>query len=668
VVLGLVVVALLCPAVPTRADGVGGVTLRVAAAGYTVEVGTRELAVVTRRAGRIVLASAPGGFRFRAGGGWQHATGVTGWRRGPSGFVVTARTTLPGATVSVRISPSPGRYRLDWNVTGARADRLGLVYDLSSGGHWYGHGEAVTPRGGPTTDQPWPLDAGEVEDPSFGPDSYDMVDPFWFTATAAGLRVDTDRTMDVGINRGHDGLGRFTVDSGGPYRATVFVASTPLGVYRDEIGVVGRPARSDATYAQYATPLWNTWAQFYTHVTQQGLLAYAAGLRADGLDGHALQLDDRWESAYGDLAFDRRTFPDPRAMSARLHRLGFRLGVWVTLWVNRDSVNYRYAADHGYLLRSAGDPHRPCTVHWWNGTAGIVDLAVPAARAWYEGNLAHLMSTDGIDGLKFDTRFFDPACASAPGRTAADYQRLGAELADRYDLQGAGIRVHWTGAAHRAGFVTREIDKGTGWESLRAAAAQDLALSVIGYPFTESDMIGGSGGQPPPGKEVLVRWAEAASLMPLMYASTSPAGTTDVTTGRRVVYDPETAALYRAAVRLHERLAPYLWDQVRATLRTGDPLMRPLFFDFPQDQAGYTVADEWLLGPAVLAAPQLAPGTRRTVHLPPGRWYDVSRRVVRSGPVTLTGYAVPLGATPAFVRLGAPDADKALRALRPSSP
>src|SRR5581483_5367907 len=169
----------------------------------------------------------------------------------------------------------------------------------------------------------------------------------------------------------------------------------------------------------------------------------------------------------------------------------------------------------------------------------------------------------------------------------------------------------------------------------------------------------------PPSEEVLVRWAEAASLMPLMYGSTSPAGTTDVTTGRGVVYAPETAALYRAAIRLHERLAPYLWDQVRATLRTGDPLMRPLFFDFPQDEAGYTVAAEWLLGPAVLAAPQLAPGTRRTVHLPPGRWYDVSRGVVRSGPVTLTGYAVPLGATPAFLRLGAPDADQAPRALRP---
>ncbi|MFD1657045.1 glycoside hydrolase family 31 protein [Streptomyces caeni] len=639
------------------------------APGYTVEVTTARLALATSRSGTGVLATAggdTGALRFRADGVWQHATEVTGWSWKDGVLALTADTTATGATVRARVTPSADRYHLDWTVGGADPDRLGLAYDLASAGHWYGHGEAETPQGGPGTDQPWPLDAGEVVHPAFGPASYQMIDPFWYTSSAAGLHVDTGHVMDVAINRGKDGLGRFDVESAEPYRATVFVESTPLEVYRDYIGIVGKPAKSDATHEQYATPVWNSWAQFYTHVDQAGLLDYARDLHDNGLAGHTLQLDDKWESHYGNMTFDPKAYPDPRAMSRTIHDLGFDLGLWVTLWINLDSDAYRYAADHGYLLKDAADPSKPCTVTWWNGTAGIVDLADQDARAWYTGRLRTLMSDYGVDGLKFDTRFFDERCAPHDGYRPTDYQRLGAGLADGFDLQGVGIRVHWDASAHRAGFVTRQIDKGTGWESLRASVTQNLAISTIGYPFVATDMIGGSGGRPAPVKQVLVRWAQSASLQPLMYSSTSPVDTVDVTTGRTVDYDQETVDLYRKAVARHARLAPYIWDQVRRALRTGDPIMRPLFFDFPRDRASYTITDEWMLGPAVLAAPQLTDGASRTVHLPPGVWYDVARGTVVRGPRTLTGYDVPLGVTPAFVNLKAEGAGKALRALRPS--
>ncbi|MEU6809713.1 glycoside hydrolase family 31 protein [Streptomyces sp. NPDC046831] len=660
--------AVRAPRVTASADGL---TLTVppsaGAPGYAVDVTTAQLRLTTSRSGAGVLATAGGGtgaLRFRADGAWQHATRVTGWSWKDGVLALTADTTAAGATVRARVTPSADRYQLDWQVEGATPDRLGLAYDLASAGHWYGHGEAQTPKGGPYTDQPWPLDSGEVTHPAFGPASYHMIDPFWFTASAAGLRVDTGQLMDVALNEGGDGLGRFDVRSADPYRATVFVESAPLEVYRDYVGIMGKPARSDATYEQYARPVWNSWAQFYTRVDQAGLVDYARDLHAAGLTGHTLQLDDKWESDYGNMTFDAAAYPDPRAMSRTIHGLGFDFGLWVTLWINLTSDSYQYAADHGYLLQDAAGTGRPCTVTWWNGTAGIVDLADPDARAWYTGRLRTLMGDYGIDGLKFDTRFFDDKCAPHEGYRPTDYQRLGAELADEFDLQGVGIRVHWDAAAHRAGFVTRQVDKGTGWDSLRASVTQNLALSTIGYPFVTTDMIGGSSTQPAPTKQVLVRWAQSAALQPLMYSSTSPVDTVDVTTGRKVTYDQETADLYRAAAARHERLAPYIWDQVQRTLRTGDPVMRPLFFDFPRDTAAYTVADEWMLGPAVLAAPQLADRTARTVHLPAGRWHDVHRGTVVRGPRTLTGYATPLGVTPVFVRSGAPGADKALRALR----
>ncbi|WP_399143921.1 glycoside hydrolase family 31 protein [Streptomyces sp. MK7] len=659
------------PRTPQLATSAAELTLTVPPSrttpGYALHVATDQLALTTRRSGATVLATAPGdtgALRFRTAGAWQHATRVTGWSWKNGVLTLTAATTAPGATVRARVTASADRYQLDWQVGGTTPERLGLAYDLKSAGHWYGHGEAQTPNGGPGTDQPWPLDSGQVVHPAFGPASYYMIDPFWYTSAATGLRVDTGHVMDVAINQNTDGVGRFDIESADPYRATVFVERTPLDVYRDYVGIVGKPTKSDAGYRQYAQPVWNSWAQFYTHVDQARLLDYAQDLHDNGITGHALQLDDKWESNYGNMTFDPKAYPDPKAMSRKIHDLGFDFGLWVTLWINLDSDQYQYAADHGYLLKDAADTAKPCTVTWWNGTAGIVDLGNPEAKAWYEGRLKGLMETYGIDGLKFDTRFFDERCAPHEGYKPTDYQRLGAQLADEYDLQGVGIRVHWDTAAHQAGFVTRQVDKGTGWNSLRASVTQNLAISTIGYPFVTTDMIGGSSAQPAPTKQVLVRWAQSAALMPLMYASTSPVDTIDARTGQKVVYDEETTARYRQAIARHARLAPYIWDQVQQTLKTGDPIMRPLFFDFPGDKAAYTITDEWMLGPAVLAAPQLTDAPTRSVHLPPGTWYDVAHgRAVRGGR-TLTSYATPLGTTPVFVKLGAKGADKALRALR----
>ncbi|GAA1086631.1 hypothetical protein GCM10009577_04350 [Streptomyces javensis] len=656
------------PKVTHRADALTmSVPATEKAPGYTVDIATDELAVTTERAGEVVLSTADGGtggLRFRSGGQWQHATEVTDWRWKDGVLTLTADTTLDGATVRARLTPTSDRYQLEWDVEGGSPDQLGLVYDLSSAGHWYGHGEAETPQGGPGVDQPWPLDTGEVVHKTFGPASYNMIDPFWYTSRSTGLRVDTGNVMDVTLNGDGDGLGRFTVESSDTYKATVFVESTPLEVYRDYVGLVGRPVKSDATYEQYAEPLWNSWAQFYTKVDQEKLLDYATDLHDNGLDGHTIQLDDKWESNYGNLTWDPKTFPDPKGMSRKIHDMGFDFGLWVTLWINLDSDNYQYAVDNGYLLMDAEDTSKPCQVTWWNGQAGIIDLANPDARDWYVGNVRKLMGDYDIDGLKFDTRFFDEKCAPREGHQATDYQKLGTQLADEFDLQGAGIRVHWNQTAHKAGFVTRQVDKGTGWESLRASATQNLAISTIGYPFVESDMIGGSGGQPAPSKDVLVRWAQSASLMPLMYSSTSPVDTYDTTTGQKVDYDQETVDLYRRAIATHRKLAPYIWDQVRSTLKTGDPIMRPLFFDFPKDEESYTVTDEWMLGPAVLAAPKLSTGATRTVHLPPGTWYDANQGTVIRGPKTLKGYAAPLGVTPAFVNLKAKGAAKAIKALK----
>ena len=116
-------------------------------------------------------------------------------------------------------------------------------------------------------------------------------------------------------------------------------------------------------------------------------------------------------------------------------------------------------------------------------------------------------------------------------------------------------------------------------------------------------------------------------------------------------------------MKTHGLIAPYIDKQVSRAVKTGEPIMKPLFFNYPADQSGYTINDEWLLGDSLLAAPILSNGTTRDIHVPAGKWYDVAHRRVVAGPADLTGYAADLTQTPTFIRLGTPDTGMLMRAF-----
>jgi alpha-glucosidase (family GH31 glycosyl hydrolase) len=640
-------------------NGAHSITVKTAA--YQVVIAKEHFQISTRRAGRTVLDTTnTDAIDFTGPNGRATATSVrkATWSHGV--LSLSVGTTDPAATLAVKVTPAADRYRVESTVQGATPTATGMHFAMGSAGHWYGHGEASTDAGGPYTDQPWPLDSGKVADDSFGPASYQMVEPFWFTQSSAGIWFDTQDLMKISLGKDTPGVAGMEVTGTPRFAATIFVEKTPRAVYDDYIGITGKPAKSDAAAYQYQTPLWNSWAQFYTNVDQPGFLDYVQRLHDAGVPGHTASLDDGWMSHYGDFTFNSK-FPDPKAMSAKVHELGYKFGLWVTLWINLDAANYQVASSKGYLLKSKTDPSKPCTVTWWNGKAGIVDLGNPDARAWYADQLRALQKNFDVDGFKFDTRFYDETCAPASGYTANDYVKLGAQLTDEFDQQGVGVRIHWTGS-QKYGFVIREIDKGTDWTSLRAAVHQDLAISTVGYPFVETDMVGGSEGEPPPSKEVLVRWAQAAAAMPLVYSSTSPVRVYDYVNKKWVEYPADTVKNYKKALDVHKRLSPYLLKQVQRALKTGAPIMQPLFFDFPSDQKSYTISDEWLLGDSLLAAPVLSTGTSRDVHLPPGAWYDVARGKVVHG--DLHAYPADLGTLPLFVRMGTADTNSLISALR----
>jgi alpha-D-xyloside xylohydrolase len=116
-------------------------------------------------------------------------------------------------------------------------------------------------------------------------------------------------------------------------------------------------------------------------------------------------------------------------------------------------------------------------------------------------------------------------------------------------------------------------------------------------------------------------------------------------------YGEELYALFKDLLALRERLRPYIQRLMDHYSETGDPPMRPLFYDFPQDGGSWTARDVYLLGPDLLVAPVVEPGaTRREVYLPAGaRWRSAWDEDTYEGGQTINANA-PLNRIPVFVR------------------
>ncbi len=112
--------------------------------------------------------------------------------------------------------------------------------------------------------------------------------------------------------------------------------------------------------------------------------------------------------------------------------------------------------------------------------------------------------------------------------------------------------------------------------------------------------------------------------------------------------------IYRAYVKLHEYLTPYINEYSAIACETGMPLMRTLALMWQDDTKTYKIDDEYMFGDAFLVAPILDESYYRNIYLPEGKWKDLNTgRVYEVGPEgqTLLMQKVELEQLPVFYNM-----------------
>jgi alpha-glucosidase len=184
------------------------------------------------------------------------------------------------------------------------------------------------------------------------------------------------------------------------------------------------------------------------------------------------------------------------------------------------------------------------------------------------------------------------------------------------------------------------------WEQLAVSIPECLNLSLSGVPFCGPD-VGGFGGNCT--GELLARWTQAGAFFPFFRNHTA------MNTRRQEpwTFGKEVEDICRHYISLRYQLLPYLYNLFHEAAHDGTPIIRPLFWEFADDPASYAVDDQFLLGPSLLVAPVMKPGTRqRAVYLPAdSEWYDYWTKQKYTGGQYVTVPA-PLDKLPLFVRAG----------------
>lgn len=416
------------------------------------------------------------------------------------------------------------------------------------------------------------------------------------------------------------------------------------------------------------------WQCKLRYSSQEELLTVAREHHRRGLPMDVIVADFFHWPKMGDFRFEDEFWPDPEAMVAELAEMGIELMVSVWPQVSLESENFAELDRLGYLVRS----NRGVDIQMsFEGPSRFLDVTNPAAREWLWAKLR--VNYPGVklfwlDEAEPEYAFFEFGAYSYYAGQVLEVGNVYPQLFSRavYDGQVADgqsdpvnlVRCAWAGS-QRYGALVWSGDIHSSFPSMRRQVTAGIHMGVAGIPWFTTDIGGFGGGRidDPAFHELLVRWFQMGTFMPVMrlHGDRGPSHEVRAADGSRRCnsgadnelwsYGDEVYGILSRYVHLREEMREYTRGLMEAAHKDGQPVMRGLFHDFPEDAAAWDVADQFLYGPSLLVAPVLEAGARtRSVYLPAGAaWTSLATGERFDGGVWVEVDA-PLDVIPVFAR------------------
>src|SRR5216684_1332201 len=523
------------------------------------------------------------------------------------------------------------------------ADTFRVFKKMPADEHYFGLGDKVGPldRRGQSF-RLWNTDAfcfQESTDPI-----YKSI-PFFMTMRAGssmGFLLDNTWSSNFDFGKSERNTYSFGAE-GGPIDYYVFYGPDPKQVVETYAWLTGVPP---------LPPMWSLGFQQsrFSYETEARVREVASRLRADKIPSDVLYLDIDFQKEHRPFTVDTERFPHFEQMLSDLKREEFHVVAITDLHIARvPGVGYApydsgIAADN--FVKNPDGSVYVGTV--WPGPSVFPEFTQEKTRDWW-GSLYKQFLSEGLAGFWNDMN--EPSVFQTDNLTMPDnvQHRIDEpgfrprttkhlEIHNVYGMENSratyeGLRklepdlrpfvlTRATYAGGQRYAATWTGDNTSSWDHLRLTTPMLLNLGLSGFGFCGAD-VGGFIGTPT--SDLLTKWMEVGAFQPI------DRNHAEKGTGHKEpwVNGPEQESIRRRYIDERYKLMPYLYTTAEEMSRTGVPMMRPLFLEFPLATVDAHPLDldsgnEFLLGSALLVAPSPYPDRPDDyrVLLPPARWYN----------------------------------------------
>jgi alpha-glucosidase len=447
-----------------------------------------------------------------------------------------------------------------------------------------------------------------------------------FYDTVADCTFDMGRELD-----NYHGLYRYFVADYGDLDYYVIVGTTLADIVRRYTWLTGRPA---------FTPKWSlgysgsTMTYTDSPNAQERMNEFLLGCEKHDILCDSFHLSSGYTSI-GEKRYvfnwNRTKFPDPHGFVKQYFDAGVRLCANIKPCLLRDHPRFDEAAAKGLFVRD--EDGKPTMVQFWDEVGAYLDFTNPSTVEWWKAGVSESLLKQGVAATWNDNNEFEIWSTKAlihgfgETRRAVETKTLQTLLMMRASWEAQRefapetrpflITRSGTVGMHRY-VQTWSGDNYTSWETLRYNIKMGIGLALSGISNVGHDIGGFSG--PAPNAELLLRWVQFGIFMPRFSIHS---WNDDKSVNEPWMY-PEITLYIRDLIRFRYRLIPYLYDLLWRSHRYYTPIIRPTFYEFPEDECCYAENDDMLLGENLLVAAVVEPEKRaRSVYLPAGcGWYD----------------------------------------------
>lgn len=425
--------------------------------------------------------------------------------------------------------------------------------------------------------------------------------------------------------------------------------------------------------------------------TAEEIVNAAKKFRETGFPADAVVLDwMSWEGElWGQKTFDPKRFPDPAKMVRELHEMDmhFMMSIWPVM--DPACEDYREFQEAGLLLPNSN----------------VYNALCREGRELYWKQVERSLSGHGVDAWWADssepvTPEWERPKKPVPAEMYRNYvaeagKVLPVEKANAYGLYHSSAIYEGQRSAtkeKRAVLLTRNGytgnqkygsilwsgDISASWETLKKQIVAGLQFCSCGLPYWTLD-IGAffvkkgepwywngeyeSGIEDMGYRELYVRWFQYGAFLPVFRSHGTDCRREPWNFGEKG--EPFYDALWNAS-QLRYRLLPYIYSLAGAVWKQGGMMMRPLVYDFPDDQKAAGISEQYMFGPALMVCPVTEPVCYQKnsvpvhdpkkqikVYLPDGTaWYDLYTNEKYSGGQEIMA-DISIERIPVFVRAGA---------------